>query len=87
MPLYTFIHNSLNVLVRIVNRMRLRKKEPNPSSRSMGLGFTQALTEIKGLPGGKARPERKADNLSDCLQNKGDSTSHSPIDLHGLLRG
>jgi hypothetical protein len=36
------------------------------------------------------RPERRADNLTAiskliCLENVGASTSHSPMDLHGLL--
>jgi hypothetical protein len=39
---------------------------PNPSSRTMALGSSQPLTEIttRNLPGGKGRPERKADNLT-----------------------
>jgi hypothetical protein len=39
---------------------------PNPSSRTMALGLTQPLTEMstRNLPGGKGRPERKADNLT-----------------------
>jgi hypothetical protein len=42
---------------------------PNPSSRTMALGSTQALTEMstrKNLPGGKVWPVRKADNLTIC---------------------
>jgi hypothetical protein len=37
----------------------------NPSSRTMALGLTQPLTEMsaRNLPGGKALPARKADNL------------------------
>jgi hypothetical protein len=38
---------------------------PNPSSRTMGLGLTQPLTEMstRNFPGGKGRAARKADNL------------------------
>jgi hypothetical protein len=38
----------------------------NRSSRTMALGLTQPLTEMctRNLPGGKARPARKADNLT-----------------------
>jgi hypothetical protein len=37
-----------------------------PSSPTMALGSTQPLTEMstRNLPGGKGRPERKADNLT-----------------------
>jgi hypothetical protein len=39
---------------------------PNPSSRTLAMGFTQPLTETStmNLPGGKARPVRKIDNLT-----------------------
>jgi hypothetical protein len=39
---------------------------PNPSSRTMALVSTQALTEMstRNLPGGKKRPARRADNLA-----------------------
>jgi hypothetical protein len=39
---------------------------PNPSSRTMALGFTQPITEIstRDLPGGKRRPTGKADNVT-----------------------
>jgi hypothetical protein len=39
---------------------------PNPSSRSMALESTQSLTEMstRNLPWGKARPARRADNLT-----------------------
>jgi hypothetical protein len=65
----------------------------NPSGSIMALGATQPLTEIstRNLPGGKGRPECKADNLTaicerDCLENEGASTSHNPMGLHGLLQ-
>jgi hypothetical protein len=31
--------------------------------------------------------QRKALNLFDCLENVGASTSHNPMDPHGLLQG
>jgi hypothetical protein len=39
---------------------------PNPSSRTMAPESTQPLTEMstRNLPGGKGRPERRADNLT-----------------------
>jgi hypothetical protein len=39
---------------------------PNPSSRTMAVGSTQPLTEtsIRNLPGGKGRPEHRADSLT-----------------------
>jgi hypothetical protein len=39
---------------------------PNPSSRTMGRGPTQHVTEMstRNLPGGKGRPARKADSLT-----------------------
>jgi hypothetical protein len=38
----------------------------NPSSRTMALGSSQPLTDMstRNLPGGKARPARKAVNLT-----------------------
>jgi hypothetical protein len=38
---------------------------PNPSSRTVALGSTQPLTEMRSrsLPGGKGRSALKADNL------------------------
>jgi hypothetical protein len=60
----------------------------------MALVSTQPLTEMstRNLPGGKGRPARKADNLTAIcepivLNNVGDSTSHNPMGLHGLLTG
>jgi hypothetical protein len=63
---------------------------PNPSSRTIALGSTYLLTEVsaRNLSGGKARPERKADNLTAiceyCPGNVGTSASHSPVDPHDL---
>jgi hypothetical protein len=39
---------------------------PSPSSLTMALGLTQPLieTSTRNVPGGKARPVRKADNLT-----------------------
>jgi hypothetical protein len=43
---------------------------PHPSSRTMALGSTQPLTEMsnRNLPGGKKRPERRADNLATICE-------------------
>jgi hypothetical protein len=43
---------------------------PNPSSRTMALGLAQTLTEMstRKLPGGKKRPERRADNLAAACE-------------------
>jgi hypothetical protein len=55
---------------------------PKPSSRTMALGFIQRwVSEKKSIcifPGSRARPAHKADNLTDCLDNVGSSTSHNP---------
>jgi hypothetical protein len=39
---------------------------PNPSSRTMALGSTQFLTEMRtrNLPGGRKRPLHRDDNLA-----------------------
>jgi hypothetical protein len=54
----------------------------------MALGSTQPLTEIsiRNLPGGKGRPARGADNLTDCV-DVGASTSHKSMGIYGLLQG
>jgi hypothetical protein len=48
------------------------------------------VTEIRtrNIPGGKGRPERKADHYlrADFLQNVGVSMSHNNMGLHGLLK-
>jgi hypothetical protein len=66
----------------------------NPFSRTMALGSMQPLTEMstRNLLEGKGRPVRKADNLTaicepTVLGDVGASTSHKPMDLHGLLQG
>jgi hypothetical protein len=50
---------------------------PNPSSRTIALGSTQPLTEMStgNLPVDKGRPTCKAENLTECLENVGASTS------------
>jgi hypothetical protein len=56
----------------------------------MVLGSTQPLTEMStmDLPGGKGRPESRADNcIAICLENVGASTSHNSMSLHNLLQG
>jgi hypothetical protein len=60
-----------------------------------GIGFDLAsnISEYhESSFGSKTRPARKADNPTAIyepivLDNVGFSTSHNPIDLHGLLRG
>jgi hypothetical protein len=44
---------------------------PNASSRTMTLGSTQPLTEMSTgiFLGGKGRPARKADNLTDICES------------------
>jgi hypothetical protein len=39
---------------------------PNPSSRTIALGFTQLSTEMstRNIPWGKGQPANKADNLT-----------------------
>jgi hypothetical protein len=57
---------------RFVTRVRISMRSldfftlTNPSSRTMALGFTQPITEmsIRNRPEGKARPARKAHNLT-----------------------
>jgi hypothetical protein len=43
---------------------------PNPSSRTMALGLTQPLTEMRtrNIPRGKKRPARRADNLAGICE-------------------
>jgi hypothetical protein len=56
-------------------RFPMRSQEffnlPNSSSRTMPLESTQPLTEIstRKLPGGKGRPARKTDNLTDICES------------------
>jgi hypothetical protein len=66
---------------------------PNPSSRTMALGSTQPLTEMstRNLPGGKRVAGTCGWHPQDhlwavWLENVGASTSHNPMDLHGLLQ-
>jgi hypothetical protein len=42
----------------------------NPSNRTMALGSTQPLTQMRtrSLPGGKKRPARRADNLTAIFE-------------------
>jgi hypothetical protein len=44
---------------------------PNPSSHTMALGSTQPLREIstRNLPGGKERPQSKADKLTAICES------------------
>jgi hypothetical protein len=45
-------------------------KLPNPFSRTMALRSTQPLTEMstRNLPGGKGRPARRSDKLTDICE-------------------
>jgi hypothetical protein len=67
---------------------------PNPPSRIMALRSTQPLTEMStriflGVKGGRriglATLRPSVSRLSG--QNVGPSTSHNPMDFHGLLQG
>jgi hypothetical protein len=44
---------------------------PNSTSRTMGLGLTQPLTEMstRNVPGGKVRPERMADYITTICES------------------
>jgi hypothetical protein len=62
---------------------------PNPSSRIVAPGDTQPLTDMstRNLPGGikGGSPTRRHRNFSAKCKYLPASTSHSPMDLHGLL--
>jgi hypothetical protein len=59
----------------------------NPSSRTMALGSTQPLTEMRNLPGCKKRPALTIwPFVSGMSENVVASTSRNPKDLHGLCR-
>jgi hypothetical protein len=67
---------------------------PDSSSRTTVLGSNQPLTEMRTRkhPGGKRRPEHKANNLTVICEpivykNAVASTSHNPRGLHGQLQG
>jgi hypothetical protein len=65
-------------------------QSPNPSNRTVTLGFTQPLTGMstRNLLGGEARPAHKADNLwADFLANVGLLKSQNPTGLYDLLQG
>jgi hypothetical protein len=67
---------------------------PNPASRTMALGSTQPLTEMStrnfyvGKVGLRVRLTTLPPSVSQLSrENVGASTSHNPMDLHGLLQG
>jgi hypothetical protein len=67
---------------------------PNPSSCTMALGSTQPLTEMStwnlpvGVKGGRRVRLTLPPSVSQLSrENVGASTSHNPMDLHGLLQG
>jgi hypothetical protein len=77
MPLYTFLHNLLNVPVQIANRMALQKKS-NPSSRAISLRFSQPLTEMNTSEffwrverGRRVRPTTSPQSVSICYRRCG----------------
>jgi hypothetical protein len=56
----------------------------------MALGSAQPLTEMstKDLSIGKGLPACTVDNLTAfCVENRGASTSHISMGLHGILQG
>jgi hypothetical protein len=61
----TAIASSLKVAGSIPYKVSTFFNLPNPSSYSIFLGLTRPVTETStmNLPGGKARPALKADNL------------------------
>jgi nitrous oxide reductase accessory protein NosL len=65
---------------------------PNPSSRIMALGSIQPITKMstKKVPGGKMRPESRADNLAAIfvmnVRKVGASIFRDPKGLHDLHR-
>jgi hypothetical protein len=46
MPLITFLHDLLNMLIHIANKIELQKKKCNDSNRTIALGSTQPLAEM-----------------------------------------
>jgi hypothetical protein len=74
-------------------RMQWHVEECPVANRFMASGGFWDLTEMStwNVPGSKARPSRKADNLpasvSHCLENVGASMSHKYTGLHDLLQG
>jgi hypothetical protein len=65
----------------------------NISSRTMSLGFTQPLTEMRTrrslwqVKRGRRVRQPNRHLRADCLRNVRSLTSHNPIGFHGLLQG
>jgi hypothetical protein len=79
--------------VRVPNEMDFFNL-PTTSSRTMGLGSTQPLTEMstRKFPGGKSCRRVGLTTLPQSVSRLsrkyvGASTSHNPMGLHGLLQG
>jgi hypothetical protein len=59
----------------------------------MAVWFTQSLIEMSarnlhGIKRGRrVRLQPRRHLFADYLENVGSSTSHNPIDIHGLLQG
>jgi hypothetical protein len=72
MPLYTFIHSLLNVLVQIANKMGLQTTLILPAA--LRPGGSQPLTEMSTgsrkiiFVGSKVRSVRRADNLTTICE-------------------
>jgi hypothetical protein len=81
MGLHLWINTSKYKPIQLVDFFNLR----NPSSRTVALGLSHPLTEMstRNLPLGWQTHRHL---LTDCLENVGASTSHSPIGLHDLLQ-
>jgi hypothetical protein len=70
MSLYTFIHNLLNVLVQIANKMGFKKKRI-----FLGVKDSERVSLTTLAP-----------SLSRLSRYMAALTSHSPTGLHGLLQ-
>jgi hypothetical protein len=87
---------SRNIAGSIPDEVILFFKFTNPSSRTIVLGSTQSLTEMgtRNFPGEEGTAGRDVSLTTSppsvsrlSRENVGDSTSHNPMSLHGLLQG
>jgi hypothetical protein len=78
-------------LVRFPTETNIFSNLPQSSSRVLGLGLAQPLTEVstRNLPGGRARPASKLRTLPPSVcrlsENVTALKSHNSIDLYSLL--